>query len=87
MADPDLQITGGRGRRHPDPEIEGGAFPPKIFLALRTLVCSKNKGDPGPFPGSATVNTLNCLSLRVCTLCVLVILSSFILHLFMYHEF
>ena len=47
VVNPDLQIRGqGEGGR-PDLEIGGGG------LALRASVWSKNKGDPGPFPGSA----------------------------------
>ena len=56
MADPDFQIRGGGG--HPDPEITGGARPPKnIFSALWASFWPKNKeggADPlGPSPGSA----------------------------------
>ena len=42
------RIRGQGEGGHPDPEIRGGG------LALRASVWSKNKGDPGPFPGSAT---------------------------------
>ena len=55
VADPDLQIR-GRGGGHPDPEIrERGPVSKIYFSALRASFWSKNKGGPGPFPGSATV--------------------------------
>ena len=51
MADPDLQIRGGG---HLDPEIREGGGLKIFFSALRALFWSKNKGGPGPSPGSAT---------------------------------
>ena len=53
MADPDLQIRGGRG---------GGRSPKNfLFSVLRASFCSKNKGEAGP-PGSSpgSVNGLFC---------------------------
>ena len=57
VADPDLQIKGGGGGL-PNSEIrgEGADLKKKFFSALRALVSSKNKGAPGPPPGSATEN-------------------------------
>ena len=57
VADPDLQIRrGGGGGGQPDPEIrERGPVSKKYFSALWASFWSKNKGGPGPFPGSATV--------------------------------
>ena len=65
MADPDLQITGGRGggagcgsSRSWDKRGGGGLNKTIFFSALQASVWSKNKrgpGPPGPFPGSATV--------------------------------
>ena len=58
MADPDLQIReggkggGGRGG-HPDPEIRW-ARSIKKFSALWASSWSKNKGEGGGGPGSAT---------------------------------
>ena len=48
----------GRGGGLPNPEIrgEGADLKKKFFSALRALVSSKNKGAPGPPPGSATEN-------------------------------
>ena len=48
LADPDLQIRGGGGPDHRDPEIRGGGVSKKIFLALQASVWSKNKGDRPP---------------------------------------
>ena len=57
VADPALQIGGG-GRVIPTLRWEGGVpVSKKFFSALRTSVCSKKRGEPGPpgpFPGSAT---------------------------------
>ena len=44
MVDPDLQIRGGGGGRHPDSEIRGGPGLKKNFLALWASFWSKNKG-------------------------------------------
>ena len=55
--DPDLQIRGGGGAGHLDPEIRGSSSPKKFFPALWASVWSKNKrgaAPPGPLPGSAT---------------------------------
>ena len=58
--DPDLQMGGGVGARHPDREIttRGAISKTNNFSALRASVWSKNKGEgsgpPGPSPGSAT---------------------------------
>ena len=55
MTDPDLEIRGGGGSGHPDPEIRGGTVPPKIFSAPWAPFWSKNKGEggtPGPSPRS-----------------------------------
>ena len=42
--DRDLQLRGGGGGGHPDPEIrEGGGSVKKIFCALQASVWSKNK--------------------------------------------
>ena len=66
VGDPDLQIRGGGGGSHPDPEISGGRSD-KIFSALRASFWSKNKGGPRAlFPGSATeecptITTGHCL--------------------------
>ena len=53
MADPDLQIKGGGGGGHPDPEIRRGPASENLFSFW-----SKNKrgapGPPSPSPGSAT---------------------------------
>ena len=58
VADPDLQIRGGGGAGHRDPEISrGGGVSKKIFLALQASVWSNNKGGPAPLgtsPRSAT---------------------------------
>ena len=35
MADEDLQVRGGGGGGHPDPEITGGQSPKKFFLGPR----------------------------------------------------
>ena len=57
VADLDLQIMGGGGGDHPDPDIRGGRSQKKCFSALWASVWSNNKGagPPGPSPGSATV--------------------------------
>ena len=47
VADPDLQIRGGRGG-HPHPEIRGGWSQKKLFSALRASVWSNNKRGTGP---------------------------------------
>ena len=50
--------NGGGGGVHPRLEIReggGGRPPKKFFSALRASFWSKNKGGPGPSPGSATV--------------------------------
>ena len=67
MADPDLQIKGGRGGGgHPNPEISGGGGPVSI-----KFFWSENKGGPGttgPCPGSAIsfsiheVKKANCVT-------------------------
>ena len=49
MADPDVHIR--EGPSHPDPEMRGGPGLQKLFLDLRPLVWSTNKGPP---PGTAT---------------------------------
>ena len=81
---------GGGGGGHPDPEIGGEKWSPKkFFSALQVLVWSKDKwggGEGGRAP-PLDPPLFTPLSLSVCTLCVLVNLSSFILHVFMYHEF
>ena len=47
MANPELQIRGGGGSGHPDPEMRGGGTVLKnVFSALRASVWSKNKGRP-----------------------------------------
>ena len=51
MADPDLQIRGGGGSGHPDPEIRGEERDQKFFPALRASVWSKNKWAGGRPPG------------------------------------
>ena len=52
VADPDLEMGGGRGRgAHLEPEIWGDDLG-KLFSALRVTVWSKDSG--GPSPGSAT---------------------------------
>ena len=57
VADLDLQIKGGGGRSSkPWDKGVGGWSQKKFFAALRALVSSKNKGAPGPAPGSATKN-------------------------------
>lgn len=57
LADPDLQIKGGGGwSSKPWDKGGGGWSPKKFFSALRASVSSKNKGAPGPPPGSATEN-------------------------------
>ena len=40
MADPDLQIKGGRGG-HPDPEIRGAVSPQKIFGSSGLILVEK----------------------------------------------
>ena len=51
MGDPDLQIKGGGGSSHPDPEIRSGQSPKKFFSVLWASVWSKNKGGaPPPWP-------------------------------------
>ena len=60
VADSDLQIRGGRGGGHPDPDIRGGGgwpqknffwpFGPHFGLKIRG-----GQGPPSPFPGSASV--------------------------------
>ena len=58
VADPDLQIKGGGGSSHLDPEIRGGGLQ-KIFSALQTSVWSKNKG------GGAAILPLICHCIEV----------------------
>ena len=49
VADPDLQMGGGGGNGHPDPEIRrAGRSPKKKFSAIRASVWSKNKGRGEP---------------------------------------
>ena len=59
VADQDLQIRGGGGGGHPDPEIRGGLaskkhvfrpFGPHFDLIIR------GPGPPGPSPESSTAN-------------------------------
>ena len=45
MTDPDLEIRGGGGSGHPDPEIRGRTVPPQIFSAPWAPFWSKNKGE------------------------------------------
>ena len=47
MLDPDLQIRGGGGGSHPDPEIREAPVLKKHFSALQASVWSKNKGLGG----------------------------------------
>ena len=58
MADPDLQMAGGGGNGHPEPEIRrGGGRSQKKNSAIRASVWSKNKGGGTPRhlpPESAT---------------------------------
>ena len=57
VADPDLQIKGEGGRSSkPWDKGRGGWSQKKKISSLRALVFSKNKGAPGPPPGSATEN-------------------------------
>ena len=57
VADTDLQIKGGGGRSSKPWDKGGGGWSQtNFFSALRALVSSKNKGAPGPAPGSATKN-------------------------------
>ena len=57
VADLDLQIKGQGGRSSKPWDKGGGGWSQKkFFSALRALVSSKNKGAPGPAPGSATKN-------------------------------
>ena len=44
VADPDLQIRGGGGGGHSDPEIRGEGGLKIFFTAFRGSVWSKNKG-------------------------------------------
>ena len=59
VADPDLQIGGGRG--HPDPEIGGGGSLKRIFSLLfgpqfgLKIRGRGGQAPPGPSPGSSTV--------------------------------
>ena len=50
VANSDLQIRGGRGGGHPDPDIRGGGglATKNFFSALRASFWSENKGRPGP---------------------------------------
>ena len=38
VADSDLQIRGGEGGDHPDPDIRGGGWPQKIFFGPSGLI-------------------------------------------------
>ena len=69
MADPDLQIRGGGGGSHLDPEKRGGQsqknffqpFEPQFGLKIRGR--SGGWGGPGPSPGSGTGLCDPCLSI------------------------
>ena len=56
-AGPDLDMRGGGWSSRPLDKGGGGGWTglQKRFWALRASVLSKNKGGPGPSPGSATV--------------------------------
>ena len=57
VTDPDLQIIKGGGGGAVIHELrEEAGLQKNFFLALRALVLPKNKGAPGPPPGSATEN-------------------------------
>ena len=56
MADPDLQIRGGGGGGHSDPEIRGEGGLKIFFTAFRGSVWSKKRGGAGPCPGCATTS-------------------------------
>ena len=55
-ADPNLQVEGGGGGGHPDPEIRGDRPQKNIFRPFGPLFGLKVKGggSPGPSPGSAS---------------------------------
>ena len=50
MADPDLQIRGGRGGGHPDPEMRGGACLKTKFQPVRPQLGLKIRGGSPPDP-------------------------------------
>ena len=55
MADPDLQISGGGGPGHQDPEIRRGRSHTKFFSAPQFGLNIRGEGGlPAPYPGSAT---------------------------------
>ena len=60
VADPDLQIRGGGGGGHPDPEIRGGlASKKQVFRPFGLHFDLKIRGvpvPPGPSPESSTAN-------------------------------
>ena len=49
VADPDLQIRGGRGG-HPDPEIRGGGLKNFLFRPFGSQFGPKITGRPGLLP-------------------------------------
>ena len=56
MVDPDLQIRGGGGVGHPDPEIKGGPGLKNVFWPFWPQFGLKIRGlswPPGPSSGSA----------------------------------
>ena len=67
MPVPDLEITGGGGGGHPDPEIGGGAVSQNIFRLFGLqfgLRIRGRAGSPGPSPGSATANLCDVFYLQ-----------------------
>ena len=54
VANPDLQIGGGGGGVHPDPEIRGGPVLKKFFFFGPSGLSLVQKKGGGAFPGSTT---------------------------------